>query len=44
MRFMFDWLHGTVKKEATTATTSPAPAPQTGANFDAVAMRAQVAF
>ncbi|HXQ50253.1 MAG TPA: porin [Stellaceae bacterium] len=39
MRLMFDWLHGTVKKQAATPI-----APQTGANFDAVAMRAQVAF
>ncbi len=38
---MLNYLHGYVKKEATTAT---AGAPETGADFDAVAMRAQVAF
>jgi phosphate-selective porin OprO/OprP len=41
MRFMLNYLHGYVKKEATTAT---AGSPETGADFDEVGMRAQVNF
>ncbi len=49
MRFLFDYLHGTVKKTGGVATPAACTAPsvcgkETGADFDAVAMRAQVAF
>ncbi|HUK61174.1 MAG TPA: porin [Stellaceae bacterium] len=48
MRFMFDYLHGTVKKTGSVATIGAACTgacgKETGANFDALAMRAQVAF
>jgi phosphate-selective porin OprO/OprP len=39
MRFMFDYLHGIVKKNSGAATLG-----ETGASFDAIAMRTQVAF
>jgi phosphate-selective porin OprO/OprP len=39
IRFMFDYLHGNIAKQI-----SPTNSGDTGARFDAFAMRAQVAF
>ncbi len=38
MRFMFNWIHGTVDKFAVNSNVN------TGADYDAFAMRTQVAF
>ena len=39
VRFMFDYLHGTIAKQI-----SPITSGNAGANFNALAMRTQVAF